>query len=257
MALLTISTSNTIGGCVISPDDIRSIYLYGINTVASDGRPLPDDVIEFYIDAAVREIETFCDIKILPQLFTETLPYRYDDVIKWGYIKTTYPVAKPLGIKGRLGNIQRIEYPNDWLTSRQSSDETFYRRINIVPASSPVINTPTMLGVMPLSMYTNTAIPFYWDVSYYTGYSIIPSDLVNFVGKLAAINIFNNLGDLILGAGIASQSIGIDGLSQSISTTSSAENSGYSSRAKAYLQDLKESLPRLRSRYGGIRFESL
>lgn len=254
---MEVQSSNIVGRTIMSPADIRSIYLYGINTVAPDGRPMSDETIYFYIESAQREIETYLDIKLIPQTFRETLHYRYDDIIKWGRMKTTYPVVEPISMKGRLGNVHRIEYPKEWLVSRQTSDDTYFRVINIVPSSSPIVNTPTMLGVMPMTMYSNDAIPFYWDIEYTTGYKKIPYDLVNFIGKLAACNVFNNLGDLILGAGIASQSIGIDGLSQSISTTSSAENSGYSSRVKAYLADLKESLPRVVSRYRGIRFEAL
>ena len=39
-------------------------------------------------------------------------------------------------------------------------------------------------------------------------------------------------GDLVIGAGIANISRSIDGLSQSIGTTASAENSAYSARIK-------------------------
>jgi len=71
------------------------------------------------------------------------------------------------------------------------------------------------------------------------------------IGKLAAINIFHQLGDIILGAGIASQSLGIDGLSQSISTTSSATNAGYGARITGYLADLKQARVDLKNKYDG------
>jgi energy-converting hydrogenase Eha subunit A len=43
---------------------------------------------------------------------------------------------------------------------------------------------------------------------------------------------------LIIGAGIAATSISLDGLSQSIQTTQSAENSGYSAVIKDYSEKL-------------------
>ena len=68
---------------------------------------------------------------------------------------------------------------------------------------------------------------------------------------------FNIGGDLILGAGIASMSLGIDGLSQSVATTSSAENSGFSSRIIMYNKEIKSTLEKLKGIYKGINFTVL
>ena len=55
-------------------------------------------------------------------------------------------------------------------------------------------------------------------------------------------------------AGIANQSVSIDGVSQSIGTTQSAMFGGASARVEAYNKDLKEVLlPALRQKFGGIR----
>jgi hypothetical protein len=58
--------------------------------------------------------------------------------------------------------------------------------------------------------------------------------LVDFVGLVASLLPLDTAGDLIIGAGISSQSLSMDGLSQSISTTSGVENSGYGARAVQY-----------------------
>lgn len=59
----------------------------------------------------------------------------------------------------------------------------------------------------------------------------------------------NVAGDLIAGAGIAQQHVGIDGLSQTISTTSSATNAGYGARLRAYERELKTIMSILRGKY--------
>lgn len=59
----------------------------------------------------------------------------------------------------------------------------------------------------------------------------------------------NVAGDLIAGAGIAQQHVGIDGLSQTISTTSSATNAGYGARLRAYERELKSIMSILRGKY--------
>ena len=64
----------------------------------------------------------------------------------------------------------------------------------------------------------------------------------------------NIAGDLIAGAGIATQSISIDGLSQSVGTTSSATNSGYGARVIQFNKELKELMTTLRAKYKIIGF---
>jgi hypothetical protein len=58
------------------------------------------------------------------------------------------------------------------------------------------------------------------------------SNILEYTGILSARNILITAGDLVIGAGIANMSRSIDGLSQSIGTTASAENSAYSARIK-------------------------
>src|SRR6185312_17119604 len=73
------------------------------------------------------------------------------------------------------------------------------------------------------------------------------ANLKEMIYKKAAIGIMGVWGDLIIGAGIANQSISIDGLSQSIGTTQSAMFGGASSRIKQLQEDIDNMLPALRS----------
>ena len=93
------------------------------------------------------------------------------------------------------------------------------------------------VSVLPhIGLVNNRQIGSYWRVGYITGFgcSELPYDILEVIGKTASMNIFNMLGDIILGAGIASQSISIDGLSQSISSTASATSAGYGARLINY-----------------------
>ena len=69
---------------------------------------------------------------------------------------------------------------------------------------------------------------------------------------VASLNILNPAGDLIVGAGIASTSLSIGGLSQSINTTSSATNAGYGARIIQYQKDYEALLNNVRAKYRGI-----
>jgi hypothetical protein len=91
-----------------------------------------------------------------------------------------------------------------------------------------------------------------WKVVYKAGFlpGKCPLNIKELIGMKAAMGPLNIAGDLIAGAGIASKSIGIDGLSQSISTTSSATNAGYGARILQYNKEIKERLQRLKDYYG-------
>jgi hypothetical protein len=80
----------------------------------------------------------------------------------------------------------------------------------------------------------------------------VPDDIVDVVGKMASFGPLNIAGDLLGGAGIASQSIGLDGLNTSFSTTSSATNAGYGARLLQFSKELKEVIPILRKTYRGL-----
>jgi hypothetical protein len=69
----------------------------------------------------------------------------------------------------------------------------------------------------------------------------------------ASMGALNIAGDLIAGAGIATKSLSMDGLSQSISTTASATNAGYGARILQYNKEIDERMKNLRNYYLGIQ----
>jgi hypothetical protein len=76
-------------------------------------------------------------------------------------------------------------------------------------------------------------------VDYVAGYKIgaVPEDIRNAVAKIASIDILGIAGDAIL-AGVASLSTGIDGLSESFSTTASATNATYGAHILQYQKEV-------------------
>jgi len=79
--------------------------------------------------------------------------------------------------------------------------------------------------------------------------SDMPANMVHAVGLKAALVPLDVAGDLIVGAGIASKSISMDGLSMNINTTSSATNAGYGARVGQYERELKALMSSLRKRW--------
>ncbi len=241
---------------VITSRDLLDLYFYGIDTRAKDGSSLPKYIMDGFIRSAQDEIEKYLGIKILRQVVEENQHYYGNDWYSWGVMQTSFHVTEVTNLSGFYGNQKHIDVPKEWLVSKKSSHDLYHRSVWLVPnGSGNIVSQAVVGGTAPFVLLGyGSSCPDYWKLRYITGFNKLPMDLVNVIGKLAAINLFNILGDLILGNGISSQSIGIDGLSQSISTTASAGKSGYNARVTMYLSDLKEALPRLKEFYTGIKF---
>lgn len=242
----------------MSATELVNLYFFGTPPIDPQNNRMSDETLQFYISSAQKEVENYLNVKTVRQAIRENRDYFYDDWIQWNYIPCSYQVVKPISLKGYANTSLQLEYAQNMLVSKkQAPDEDMYHRsISLVPASGSVSSIVTgPLGIAPyVGYFGNRLVPNYWEVTYITGFNKVPFDIMNAVGYLASIPIFIILGDLIAGAGIASKSIGIDGLSQSISTTASATNSGYGARVLEYRKTLKDLLPALKARYVGITF---
>lgn len=249
---------------IFSPNELQEIYLYGINIQDKTGKELSSEVYRFFIQSAQQEIEKYLGIKFKMQIYTESLDFYGDDFRSFLYTPTTYPVVKAISLTGFLGQVQQLKYPSQWLVSRKTSDnETFYRKLFVVPTQSGTVQTSgvSMLysGVLPnIGMMNWKYIPNYWSASYITGFKNVPRDIMDVVGKIASIGILNVAGDIVLGtAALANYSLSVDGLSQSIGTTMSATNAAYGARILQYSKEIKDSLSKLKSYYRGLEMVSM
>jgi len=250
-------------GLVISPEELLALYFYGINIKSIDGSVISNDTIRFLIKSAQEEVEKNLEIRLLPKFIEQSIDYfRTDYWQGLPIIKPKLPVKEPLSLIGFLNKIEQIKYPRDWLNSKKDSEGYYYKKLNLIPTGSTVGNSSSVILSGITAYYGMTSysdLPNYFAFQYVTGFDIdhIPFDVVDLVGKFAAIKLFHQAGDLILGAGIASLSLGIDGLSQSISTTSSATNAGYGARIQGYLKDIDLYMKKLKNFYKGINFTAL
>lgn len=252
--------SSKNNGLPISAMELTSRYFFGIPITDQSGTSMRSSDIEFYIRSAKEQLEGMLNLKLSKQIIEESFDYYRGDYREWGLINTTYPCRKPFKLIGLLGKIQQVEFPSDWLSAKRTNDGIGYARyMNLVPTAGSATHSSTVYSGISANAgwFGQPTIPNYWTAIYCTSLDRVPEDILDAIGKLAAINVFHQLGDIILGAGIASQSIGIDGLSQSISTTSSATNAGYGARITGYLNDLKKNLPALKAKYDGFELMSM
>lgn len=242
---------------VYSPQELRSSFLYGIKMSSSLSNTKPinfsDEDIELHIRAAQKEIENYLSLKLFRKIYQETLTFSNDDWRTWGFMKTSYQVVCPLRLEGYLNTIKQTEYPKEWLSARMDSDGIQYHRsIYIVPAgnSGAIVNSVIYAGLLPNLGYLNAGmIPNYWKVTYVTGFEKVPADIALVIGQLATMSLLSIAGANVLGMpGVASASLSIDGLSQSLSASANA----FGERAKALGEDLQRRLPTLIGTYRGF-----
>lgn len=238
---------------LLSAEELKSIYLFGVPVKDRNGVSISNDTLNFYIKSAQDELQQYLDLKFKKQVYEERLTFTAEDYYNWSYLRVTYPIVCPIKLTGLLNTTKQVEYPKDWLTAKQSNDKLLYHRnLYIVPAGNATALTQAQLftGMLPNLSYLGLArIPNYWDVVYTTGWDKVPTNLIDIVGKLAAINIFRISGDLIISPGISSMSLGIDGLSQSMSAKA------YDNRIKSMLDELTQRLlPQAKNYYKGYIF---
>ncbi len=244
-----------------SASELMSLFFFGTPLVDVNGNKIEDEAIEFYIEAAGEQIQNMLAIKLNKQAYEQSKNYYYDDWIKWGYIKTSYPVVAGLQLKGFIGTSLQVSYPDEWLSFKtQSPDEySYHRSLALVPISGSATGisgiSTVLLGISPYTgFWGHQTVPNYWSVRYITGFNKVPADILEALGKRAAISAFTILSDIVLGPGVASKSQGIDGLSQSINTTASALYGAFSARVNQYEKDLKRLESQLKGKYKGISF---
>lgn len=231
-----------------SAQDLKDKFLYGLPD-EFNGSTLPEDTINFYIQSAKQQLESYLGLKLERQLISERLDFIVDDWVNWGFIKTTYPVQEAVSIEGYLGTNKIINYPKDWISQKETTDgRTYSRQLRLVPVGS----TMTYESATALyfgSVWTpqiawwrmNRNIPNYWKINYITGFpnDVIPADILQAIGMIAVIPILGIISDKFsgtngVGFGVNSKSISIDGLSQSISSFANGQNSVFGARMKQY-----------------------
>lgn len=249
---LTCNSEKNTSSTALSVEDFKLKYLYGL-PLEKDGVTIPDEIFEQALESVIERVENLLNLKLRKTLIEEQKDFRYDDWVNWSYVKATYPVVCPLGLDGYLGTTKQAGYPRNWLAARKTNDGKLYSRIlYMVPAtpSGGNQNSIVISGIIPsINWFSGFGrgghIPCYWTLKYITGWSKIPAEIVDVIGKLATLQILPILSDLQMGNaqagmggsgigwGVSSKSISIDGLSQSLSSTA-AQGGVFGARLKQY-----------------------
>jgi len=256
---------------LITVSKLKQDYLYGLEFKDSSGKELPKSSFQQYVDNAVSMLEHHLDISITPVIgFVENRDYLLNEYADWGFFElSNYPVIRVqkmemIYFRDSDGEpVTVMEIPSNWIRL-QPHDGI----IRLVPnAKFPANLQIGQNGSFFPEVLRSSMIPHLWKLTYDYGFDDgrIPVLLNQAISMLAAIQALTVGGNLVLGAGIASKSLSIDGLSQSINTTQSAENSAYSATMKDYAgrlfgktkDDPFAIMKQLRNFYKGVDFNLL
>lgn len=234
---------------ILTVQQLISRYLFGIDLTDDNGDRLTDEVFIHYILAAIRNIERWIDIPIIPTSFIERQDYHVQDLKAHLFLMLDYyPVLAIESFRVKYqAQTTLIDYPLEWL--RLDRD---VGHLQVVPTSG---NLSQVLmnqdGLVLSSFVARQYYPSLYEVAYSAGFAEgrVPRDILDVIGMLASLGPLGIFGDLITGAGIGNLSLSMDGFSQSVTTTQSAMYGGYGSRVKQYIDSIKEEVPRIRDHY--------
>lgn len=240
---------------VLSVEELKDIFLFGVTLSDSDGAPFPPALFEFYIKSAVSFVERYLDIPLRPLVIVdETQDFYRQDYYTNNFIQlNNSPVRDVQRVQLILPTGQQvIDYDPTWIKIEKDTGQ-----LQIVPGGGNISSIALGLSGQWLTVVNQWAdfIPQLFHIDYTAGFEKgqCPYDLREVVGMLAALGPLHLAGDLILGAGIASEALSMDGLSQSIATTSSPSFAGYGARTKNYVAQVRLRLPTLRRYFKGVR----
>lgn len=207
-----------------TPKDVKQHQLFGIPLrSALTNEVLPDETIEDAVVKAVSEIEHDLKIMISPVTITrERHNYAWDEFYyAFGFLQTNFrPIlevqALEVSIPTPSDNENLVEWPSSWIKLYRE-----FGTIQLVPltGSGSILVTQISSGAsFPIRLFNADNYPQFWAVTYRVGFENdkIPAMLVDLIEVIAALRVLEMLGPVFFPYN--SYGIGIDGLSQSVTT---------------------------------------
>ena len=228
---------------IVTVDKLKTNYLFGLAFQDANGNELPKSAFEQYIRNATSLLEHKLDIAITPiKGYEENRDYRLNEYAEWGFFElSNYPAIcinkiELIYIRDNDGVAEIAqEIPKSWIRFQEHDG-----LIRLMPnARFPANLQVSQSGSFFPEVLRTSMAPHLWRINYDYGFADgkIPVLVNEAISRIAAMQALIIGGALVIGAGIASSSVSLDGLSQSINTTASAENSNYSAQFKEH-QDL-------------------
>ena len=239
-ASATVTQTSSRFSSLISLDELGAKYLLdnyltGFTFAGANGQPLPPAFFEDKIANAIAMLENITHIDVLErQIVGEPHDYFATDYLNYAFLQLfRIPAQSVQEVRAVYPTGQVIQiFPSEWVRLRVE-----HSQLHLVPTSGSLAQV--MLGggagYMPF-IFGTSYLPNLWEVDYVSGFApdAIPREVVSVICKLASIEVLTIMSDLVGPVGVASSSLGIDGMSQSMSRQVPA----FKARIDAYRIDL-------------------
>ena len=215
---MTLATGiTTIALSTLTPNWLKKNYLTGLKICDADGQEYSNDFYETHMMNAVRRIEGITNVSILENTIVgEEHDYRVGDYMIYSCLqvfKTPVRSVSRISAVYPLGQVIQ-EFPPEWIRL-----EALHGQIHLVPSRGSLAQIILGQGgaFLPLIYGGLSYLPALWAIDYIAGMDPedLPRDVVEAIAKLAAIDILTIASNLIRPIGVTSESVSIDGLSQS------------------------------------------
>lgn len=263
-------------GTIVTPDDMRYTYMWGIDFKATNGSMFSDEQVQFFIDAATKEMERLLNITIVKRRVKSEFSVEQRNLKKGiDYDDEETPYDFSFRKIQRYGMIQTKQRPILNVTRCTLINKGQNDDVDLLPSVVPdkkngvlkFLKRPwkpndTWTGISDsISRYgAETWNPhLFYAVDYDAGFETsddAPMDLRQAIGKMAAISLLNVIGDGLM-AGFSSSSLSMDGVSESFSSTQSATSAMYGARIMEYRKEMEDYINQNKFKFGFFRVGSL
>ncbi len=262
-------------GKLLTADDMRYTYLWGIDCTASDiaETNFQDEQFDFFIDEALSDFEDFLTIDIRKKVYKtepaaallrapywregvdytdldDPYPFEPQNWSNFGFVQLRHSpiISVERAILYSQVKTEVIDLlDKNWVRLTKETGQ-----IHLFPTVGYPYG-PFALGAMPWR-FLGVRFPEGLQFDYTSGYptsDFVPRGLRAVIGKWGCIKCLQTVGDGLL-AGFSSQSVSLDGLSESFSSTQSATSAYFGARIKSYQDEIKIWLEHNRYKHGSI-----
>jgi len=239
----------------VTPEFVKTHYFHGIDLTDSEGNEVPEDSFNYHLASAKAWLRNKIGIELEPVVISEE-PHDYrltEFMSAYGHFNLRRsPIIEVTDLAFWYGSTRYFAFPQSWLRVHDRKGTVQIFPAPVASGANLAIGQDGQL-IIP-TLYARAYAPQMFRITYTAGFKegMVPANIIDCICKKASIEIFNQLGDIIVGAGIANISLSLDGLSQSVGTTASATNAGYGARIIQYEKQLKALVEELRGTYKGV-----
>ena len=238
---------------MLTVEEMKIRYLFGVDLTDENGNEIPKATLQHFINSAVSYLEHKLDIIITPREFEEKYDYNQVDYVFHNFMQLKKrPAIEVKEVKASFpNNRDLVKYPEEWYVLEKESAQF---QLSPIEGSFNGLIVTNAGSYVPLLFGTKGYWPHLLHITYTAGFCAdqIPVIINEMIGLQASISIFEILGDLVLGPGVAGESVNIDGAGVSKNLTASAMYSAYSARIESYRKKLDEYIDVTKKYYNAI-----